>query len=218
MYLVEAKSPLSQPLEELRDRQQLPSQPWADFPASHLSHHGSACCETAREWVVAMDFAQLNGAELSSGPRWLRARYKWGPSPWPMHWCEAVRLKSVDCGVHAALSRQLFCARGLTAFPAQLVQLYSEDAIEQWRCQWAQEEASCHWLDGVHIYHEATALLAGDSGLKIWDASSASWIDPGQGAAGYGSIVSLRVITGDSHDRPLMWGERPIAPNVWNQL
>ena len=218
MYLVEAKPAVAQPLEGLRDAPRLPSDPWVDFPASHLSHHGSPCCETAREWLVAMDFAQLNGAELSSGPRWLRARYKWGPSSWPLHWCEAVRLKSIDCGVHAALSRELFRARGLTAFPAQLVQLYGEDAIDQWRHRWAQDDASCHWLDGDHIYHEATALLGANSELKIWDASSATWIDPPQAAAGYGSVVAMRVMTDEMSDRPLMWGDRPVAPNVWNQL
>jgi hypothetical protein len=218
MYLVEAKSAVAQPLEELRDAPRLLSDPWVDFPASYLSHHGLACCETAREWLVAMDFAQLNGAELTSGPRWLRARYKWGPSPWPMHWCDAVRRKNIDCGVHAAMSRELFRARGLTAFPAQLVQLYSEDAIDQWRGKWTEEEASCHWLDGEYIYHEATALLGANSEIKIWDASSASWLDPPQAGAGYGSVVALRVMTDEAPDAGLTWGQRPIASNVWNQL
>jgi hypothetical protein len=56
-------------------------------PATAGSPSPSAACRTtakrllrdAREWVVAMDFAQLNGADLSSGPRWLRAKLQVGP-------------------------------------------------------------------------------------------------------------------------------------------
>jgi hypothetical protein len=167
-----------------------------------------------------MDFAQLNGAVLSSGPRWLRARYKWGPSNWPMHWCEVVRRKSIDCGAHAALSRELFTERGLVAFPAQLVQRYSEDSTDQWRVAWARDDVSSHWLDGENIYHEGAALLAGDNALKIWDASSASWIEPRQSGSGYGSLVALRVITEPEEysGTELAWGERTIVPNAWNAI
>ena len=218
MYLVEGNTAASRALDEQRAPGWLPSERWEDFPHSRLSHHGAACCEIAREWVLAMDFAQLNGADLSSGPRWLRARYKWGPSPWPMHWCEVVRLKTIDCGAHACLSREMFIARGLTAYPAQLVQRYSEDATDQWREKWGQEQVSCHWLDGEHIYHEATALLVGDQKVKIWDASSASWIDAAQAGAGYGSVVAVRIVVEDDAAAALSWGDHELAPNVWNQI
>jgi hypothetical protein len=220
MYLVEANTAASQALDEQRSPKLLPSERWEDFPYSRLSHHGAACCEIAREWVLAMDFAQLNGADLSSGPRWLRARYKWGPSGWPMHWCEVVRLKTIDCGAHASLSREAFNARGLTAYPAQLVQRYSEDATDQWREKWGQEQVSCHWLDGEHIYHEATALVLGDGEVKIWDASSATWLDTPSSGAGYGSVAAVRIIVEAEADAvgSLKWGERALTPNIWNQL
>jgi hypothetical protein len=214
--LVEAKANLSSAVETDRAPSALPSDRWEHFPYSQLSHHGCACCDIAHEWVVAMDYAQLNGADLSSGPRWLRARYKWGPSSWPMHWCEVVRRKSIDCGAHAALSRELFNERGLVAFPAQLVQRYGEDATDQWRVAWEQEDVSCHWLDGEHIYHEGTALLTGDGAIKVWDASAASWIEPSQ-PGGYGSLVALRVIA-DNSGSELSWGDRVITPNNWNVI
>jgi hypothetical protein len=193
---------------------------WADFPSSYLSHHGQPCCDIAREWLVAMDFAQLNGADRSSGPRWLRSRYSWGPSSWPMHWCEVVKRKTIDCGAHAAISRALFEARGLTAFAAQLVQQYSKDATDQWRIKWAQDDVSCHWLDGQHIYHEATALLTSGRAIKLWDASSASWVDERQSSTGYGSLAALRVNVPEPHSTggSLLWGNRAITPNRWNQL
>jgi hypothetical protein len=218
MYLAEAEARIdvrpdaAEPAPPASDR-------WQHFPHSNLSHHGEACCEIARQWVVAMDFAQLNGAEPTSGPRWLRQKYKWGPSPWPMHWCEAVKRKTIDCGTHAALALEAFRARGLTAFPAQLVQLYSEEATEQWRGKWAGEDVACHWLDGEHIYHEATALLVGEDEVKIWDPSAGSWVGPRQDG-GYGSLTAVRIVAeghfggGDG----LRWGERRIKPGVWVQI
>ena len=219
MYLVEADTPGAVGVEERPSRIARPSDRWEQFPYSRLSHHGAACCETAREWVRAMDFAQLNGGHETSGPRWLRQRYKWGPSAWPMHWCDVVKRKTIDCGAHAALALEAFQARGLTAFPAQLVQKYSEDATDQWRGKWAEEDVSCHWLDGEHIYHEATALLVGEDEVKIWDGSAGAWVNPRQ-AGGYGSLVAVRLFAdgqwggGDG----LRWGERRLKPNQWNAL
>jgi hypothetical protein len=197
----------------------LPSDRWQTFPFSQLSHHGNRCCELARRWVLAMDFAQLNGAALESGPRWLRERYKWGPSPWPMHWCDVAERDTIDCGAHAALAQAVFTERGLTALPVQLVQKYSTEATDQWRGSWEAEDVSCHWLDGEHIYHEATGVLLGANELKIWDGSAGSWINPGQ-PRGYGSPVAVRVFVDEapSADEELQWGNSRIVPNAWNQL
>jgi hypothetical protein len=220
MYLVEADGAVAGRSETQATPAPRPSDRWEAFPHSRLSHHGRACCDIAREWVIGMDFAQLNGGDLTSGPRWLREKYKWGPSPWPMHWCEAVKRKTIDCGAHAALASEAFTARGLTAFPAQIVQKYSEDATEQWRGKWAEEDVSCHWLDGEHIYHEVTALLVGEDEVKIWDASAGSWINPRQSPGGYGSLVAARIFAegqwggGDG----LRWGERRLKPNAWSQI
>jgi hypothetical protein len=220
MYLVEANAALSNRADPQFAPDPLASKRWENFPYSCLSHHGAACCEIAREWVLAMDFAQLNGADLATGPRWVRAKYKWGPSAWPMHWCEVVRRKVIDCGAHAALSRALFAARGLIAFPTQLVQRYGEDATEQWRGSWSEEQVSCHWLEGEHIYHEATALLVGDREVKIWDGSAGSWVDPRQQSGGYGSVVAVRIFADPEFapDEGFAWGERRITANAWNQL
>ena len=166
-----------------------------------------------------MDYAQLNGGGLTSGPRWLRQKYRWGPSPWPIHWCEAVKRKTIDCGAHAALALEAFRARGVEAFPAQLVQRYSEEATEQWRGKWRSEDVPCHWLDAEHIYHEATALRIGEEEVKIWDASAGCWVTPRQ-SGGYGSLVAVRICAegrlggGDG----LRWGERRLKPALWNQI
>ncbi|HEY0111586.1 MAG TPA: hypothetical protein VGB59_00385 [Allosphingosinicella sp.] len=221
MYLEEAEARVeTRPEERTQARPPLPSDRWQEFPHSAFSHHGEACCEIARQWVLAMDYAQLNGGELTSGPRWIRAKYKWGPSPWPMHWCEVVKRKVIDCGAHAALANEAFRARGLTSFPAQLVQRYSEAATEQWQGKWQEEDVSCHWLDGEHIYHEATALLVGDDEVKIWDGSAGSWVNARQQGSGYGSLIAVRIFAEGQYGGGdgLRWGERRLKPGVWNQI
>jgi hypothetical protein len=219
MYLAEAEAALQERPEERPAPPRLPSDRWDKFPHSTLSHHGEACCNVAREWVLSMDFAQLNGADLASGPRWLRQKYKWGPSPWPMHWCELLKRKAIDCGAHAALAAEVLAARGLTAFPTQLVQTYSADATDQWRRKWTAEEVSCHWLDGKHIYHEATSLLVGQDEVKIWDSSAGCWINPRQDG-GYGSLAAVRIFApaGVGGGDGLRWGERRLKPNAWNTI
>ena len=204
--------------EELQDA--LPSARWQHFPFSCLSHHGEACCDVAREWILANDFAQLNGGDLLTGPRWLRQKYEWGPSAWPMHWCEVVERKVIDCGAHAALAHEAFTARGVTAFRAQFVQRYSADATSQWRKKWEDEQVSGHWLGDDVIYHEGNALLVGEDEVKLWDASAGWWINPRQAGGGYGSLEAVRIFAegqwggGDG----LLWGEHRIIPNEWHQV
>jgi hypothetical protein len=218
MYLVAA--------EERNEARAAPAEPaappsarWQHFPISMLSHHGGACCEVARHWVIAMDFAQLNGSDRLSGPRWLRARYEWGPSPWPMHWCELVERKVIDCGAHSALAQAAFTARGVTAFRAQFVQRYGPDAHAQWRSKWGAEQVSDHWIGDDVIYHEGNAVLLGDNKLKLWDASAGCWLNPAQ-TNGYGSLAGLRLFGDGAAARRtgLRWGEHRITLDQWHHF
>ncbi len=218
MYLDAAEQ-----LDEIRaeERPKAPSagSRWQHFPYSCLSHHEDACCHVAREWVIANDFAQLNGGDLLSGPRWLRQKYEWGPSPWPMHWCDVVERKVIDCGAHSALAHEVFTARGVTAFRAQFIQSYSSDALGQWRTKWTDEEVSDHWIGDDVIYHEGNALLVGEDEVKLWDSSAGWWINPRQNG-GYGSLAAVRIFAdgqwggGDG----FRWGDRRIKPNHWTQI
>ena len=105
---------------------------WEHFPASSILHHGRRCCRVAREWLFSMDFSQLSGGDPLTGPRWIARRYAWGPSRWPISWCEAVEQKNLDCGALAALAAEVFAARGVRAFPAQFIQQFTEDATRHW--------------------------------------------------------------------------------------
>jgi hypothetical protein len=186
---------------------------WENFPYSQLLHHGEACCDIAREWLVAMDFAQLNGGDVMSGPRWMPKKYEWGPSIWPLHWCEAIGHKTIDCGAHAALAQEAFTARGVTAFRAQFVQRYSPEAVAQWRLKWSEKQACEHWLEEDFIYHEGNALLVGQNEVKLWDASAGWWINPRQ-SGGYGSLAAVRIFA-EGRSEPLRWGEHLIMSDEW---
>ncbi|HEX8528045.1 hypothetical protein [Allosphingosinicella sp.] len=202
-------------IEDVLPDRPCPSTRWEDFPYSCISHHDEACCEVAREWVMAYDFAQLNGADASSGPRWLRQRYEWGPSPWPIHWCEAVERDTLDCGALGCMARQIFEARGLTSFAAQFVQQYSDEATCQWRGKWDGESSSTHWIDEDVIYHEACALLVGEGEVKLFDPSAGWWINPRQ-AGGYGGLLAVRIF--DGAGKSYRWGERRLIADQWNRI
>ena len=209
MFLAAAERP-----DLILDRLEVkdPTEKWANFPYSCISHHGADCCDLAREWVLAYDFAQLNGGDLRSGPRWLRARYEWGPSEWPIHWCDAVKRKTLDCGALACIAHTIFTDRGQTSFPAQFIQLYSEDATSQWQGKWDEKDVSTHWIDEDVIYHEGTALLTDGDELKLFDPSAGWWLNP-RGTGGYGSLVAVRVF--DPEGRSFRWGRHEIAANTW---
>jgi hypothetical protein len=191
-----------------------PFEAWKDFPHSHMSHHGKACCETAREWFLSMDHALLAGESSLTGPRWIRSRYDWGPSAHPIHWCEAVKRKTLDCGALAALSIECFKERGVPVFPAQFVQSYSKDATAHWRNRWADDDVSAHWLADDLIYHEGCAVLLPDGTIRLWDASAAWWMNPEQ-TAGYGGVAALKIWTGGLVNDKLQWGRHRIPVDEW---
>jgi hypothetical protein len=191
---------------------------WRDFPPTNVSHHGSACCEMAREWLYAMDYTQLNGGSPFTGPRWLRQRYNWGPTVYPIYWCEAVEEKTLDCGALASLSREVFRSRNVRAYPAQLVQQFSTHATAQWQKKWSEKEASTHWINDDVIYHEGCAILTEGNEIKVWDSSAGWWVRPIP-QNGYGSLLALRICADERNNISVFqWGDYKIAPNRWQKF
>ncbi|HVF30911.1 MAG TPA: hypothetical protein VNA22_08070 [Pyrinomonadaceae bacterium] len=188
---------------------------WEDWPASRIDHHMRACCEFAREWIINTDFSNLNGADILTGPRWLRHRFEWGPGTYPIYWCELSSKRKLDCGVLSALAYEVFVARGVRSFRAQLVQEFSADAAAQWRSGWEGENAITEWIQAPLIYHEGVAVLTSGSNIKLWDSSAGWWIDP-RSTSGYGSVRALRV-TGPA-DAEFQWGEHTIPGAMWSAM
>ncbi len=191
---------------------------WRDCPPSAIQHHGRLCCRIAREWLFSTDYGQLNGEHPLTGPRWLRLKYKWGPSRWPLHWCEAVEEKTLDCGAHAALAHEVFTARGVASYPAQFIQQYSADSTRHWQKKWDADEVPTRWISDDLIYHEGCAVVARDNEIKLWDSSAGWWVNPKQ-AGGYGGLLALRVWAAQGeHAAHFKWGAHRIAPNHWQEI
>lgn len=187
---------------------------WNDFPCSTISHHGAACCDVAREWITGMDFSQLNAGPPLTGPRWLRKKFKWGPSKWPIHWCEAVGEETLDCGALGALSHQLFLARGVRSFAAQFILEFNEVSTRHWSETWGAAGSGAPWISEGLIYHEGCAVAVTDNEIKLWDATATWWINPKQ-FGGYAGLLAVRVF--DSQN-VFTWGEHRIAANSWHKI
>jgi hypothetical protein len=192
---------------------------WKDWHPSQISHHGQMCCEIAREWITATDFSELNGGNVLTGPRWLRQRFNWGASSFPIFWCEAVRKKTLDCGALAALAHEVFTVRGVKSFRVQLIQRFSEVATSQWSCSWSENgDEELRWIDHDLIYHEGCAILVRDREVKVWDASAGWWIDPKPGE-GYGALLAIRLSSHDARSgNGFNWGMHHITPNQWQKI
>lgn len=190
---------------------------WRHWPVSEISHHGAECCEASRKWLLAMDFSALGGESQYSGPRWLNRLFSWGASEFPIYWCEAVRRDRLDCGALAALSYEIYRARGVMSFRVQMVQRFSNRSVEQWRAHWGGE-ADLNWTAYDLIYHEGCAILSGTNELKIWDSSAGWWVDQPT-TNGYGSLLAIRISDRKLMKRPVLeWKGREIAPFAWTLL
>ncbi len=191
---------------------------WRNFPVSVISHHGSGCCETAREWLFSMDFSERSAESILTGPRWIRQRYVWGPTRWQIYWCEAIDKKMLDCGALAAFAHEVFEMRGVKSFRVQLVQEFSAEATAQWTRIWSDVGTSVHWINKSSIYHESCAVLIGENEVKVWDSSAGWWIDPKQ-CAGYGAVRAIRLLSKKSSQNVMLnWGSHRIIPNQWQSL
>ena len=112
---------LQDPIAELVAREKH-FQEWTEHPSSSLVHHDAECCERARLWFLAyarsMEIGNISQFEIKA-PIWLQQLYSWGPSSWPIAWCELVNKKVLDCGVFAALAREGFKSQGHEVHPAE---------------------------------------------------------------------------------------------------
>lgn len=191
---------------------------WKDWLPSEISHHGQMCCEIAREWIISTDFSELNGGSLLAGPRWLRQKFFWGASSFPIHWCEAVRRKTLDCGALAALAAEVFTARGVKTYRVQMVQRFSEVSTLQWSNSWNDSTEPLCWMNDDLIYHEGCAIAGDADEIKIWDASAGWWADP-KSRDGYGALLALRVSDSNlSADANFIWGEYVLDACRWSKV
>lgn len=191
---------------------------WHDWHASEISHHGTMCCEIGREWITATDFSELGGASILTGPRWLRQKFVWGASSFPIYWCEAVRKKTLDCGALAALAAEVFKARGVRTYRAQMVQRFSENSTAQWSSSWHNTDQQLRWMNDDLIYHEGCAISGSGGEVKIWDASAGWWVNP-LSRDGYGALLAIRLSTfNPSSKTSFAWGNHRLNAGQWTNV
>jgi hypothetical protein len=195
---------------------------WRAQPPSQLLDHERDCCRMARAWFHSLDYSfdsVVASADRFRGPRWIRDRYPWGPSRWPLSWCEVVEAEELDCGALTALAREVFTTRGVLCWPAQLVQRFSMQDTQHWRTLWGSGPGLFEWTAGDLIYHEAAAVVVRDRSVKIWDPTHNWWIPPEQ-ADGYGATLLVRVSVPDHAvgEGALGWGSHRLRPNAWEAV
>jgi len=186
--------------------------PWGARAPSALASHDAACCRDARAWFLAMDRSLWRGR---GAPGWIGRHYDWGPTCWPIHWCEAVGAKSLCCGAQAALTVEAFQARGVEAVPAQLVQRYPAQDTRQWHRRWAESGADPAWAADGLVYHEVVVVLEGDR-ARVWNPTGTEWVPPEMFRVdGRGSVAAIRVGGPAPTGRVVAWGEVELPLGTW---
>jgi hypothetical protein len=178
-------------------------------PPPGIGHHGAPCCVQAQAWFLAMDGARC--VQNPALPTWIRQNREWGPSPSPLHWCEAAQAKRLDGGALAALALAAFAARGRTAFPCQLIRRFDPGTVAQWRRIWQQAGHPCAWAAGEYACQDACAILSGPE-VDIWDPAANLMVRP-DGPAGHGSPLALR-LRGEFASG-VFWGDLHLPMNRW---
>jgi hypothetical protein len=161
-------------------------------PASAFSTHDAPCCRIALGWLAAM--ARSAGRIYEHTPWPLTERWTWGPTPWPISWCEAVRERELDCGGLAQLAEVALQESGYQVVRVQLLERASSERAAHWAARWAAVSGSPRWIWGEFVYHEAVGVVA-DAAMRVWDPTDGLWRD-GTTPSEHGMIVAMRVLPG----------------------
>lgn len=186
---------------------------------STLTHHG-ACCDLAKSWLHAMHrslvFSRTDRQSVQA-PGWLRRHYKWGPVQWPLIWCEAVNLKTIDCGVFAAFAREILERAVMSdqeVFPAQIILDQPATYTSQWTGKWEPIVKEVSWIGDRHVYHEVCAVTEpGSYRIRIYDPTEGVWIEPIL-ERGINNVIGVTVRS----PRMLNWGTLSVGLDQWQTL
>lgn len=194
-------------------------QTWLEHPASEILHHDDRCCHEARLWFLAyarsMEIGSISEVRIKA-PTWLSKLFTWGPSKWPIAWCELVHEEVVDCGVFAALAREVLAAQGHSVHPAQVLLAYGEDCTRHWKSLWSMEEKDIKagkafpWIGERVVYHEICVVETEDAKARFYDSTWGTWLQPHQ-KFGHGSILAVRA----ECPRLMQWNGKTISYGEW---
>ncbi len=156
------------------------------IPTSRIGDHGRSCCLDARCTLLARLRHQPDiGSRLAAVPSLIA----WGPTRWPLVWCELVRDDELvgDCGVHADVASILLHDAGVAHARGRAAIRPEATFAEHWRAAWRAAGASEEWIRTVVSHHEILRI-----GTQWWDPTEARWL-PGAGARlAAGWVVAVR--------------------------
>jgi len=209
---------LIQKLSWLKGEAQAPL--WLDHCGSEILQHDGKCCAQAKSWFLGWARSMDSASLVESGvraPVWLSQRFEWGPSRWPIAWCELIEQKVIDCGVFAALARETFLDQGVAAFPAQVVLRYGERCTQHWNAYWKLDSSTNEeshelfpWIGTRHVYHEICVVEASPGEARFYDSTWGNWYLP-QPQSGFGSILAIRSFA----PHALNWGNYRVRSGEW---
>lgn len=186
----------------------------ADRPASLLVGHEANCCQLAQSWFRGM---ARSLADEAVGPRWITARWCWGPGRWPLAWCEAVQRIELDCGALAHFAEVAFQEAGQSVIRLQLVETHTTEQCAQWTARWQSVPEAPPWIWGNLVYHEAVGVLSGGQ-LRLWDSTDGRWRDPADEAGKLRAIRLVRTSEGPKPPESLNWAGRALPIGRWTPL
>jgi len=162
--------------------------------------------------------AQAAAREFGSEPWPLAERWLWGPTVWPLPWCQAVQNRELDCGGLAHLAEIALVAAGNQVVRAELIERSAPDRTEHWAVRWSAVPNAPRWIWGDLTYHEAVGVLAG-SKLRVWDPTEHGWRDSGSGNAG-SKTLAIRLVPGETSAGPAFveWSGRQLEMGSWAAL
>lgn len=155
-------------------------------------------------------------------PTWLSQKYEWGPSLWPMSWCELMKEETIDCGVFAVLAREIYRAQGHSAHAAQCLLNYNQVCTGHWKDLWKdrmptldgkREFKGFNWIGHTVVYHEVCLLEMPDQTAKVYDATFNQWYEP-EGRLGFAGLLAVR----SECPRLLRWGNKTLSCGEWVEL
>jgi hypothetical protein len=214
----------SQVVQEILERERHYAR-WLEHPSSTILHHDGACCEEAKLWFLSY----ARSMEIGSGsqfdlkvPTWLSQLFEWGPSEWPISWCELVKEDVIDCGVFAALAREVFKAQGVDVHPAQALISYNAVCTAHWQDYWDKRKKTKKnknnrdifpWIGTEIVYHEICVLEMDDGSARFYDSTWGLWYPP-QSRVGFGALLAIR----SECPRLLSWGDKLLSCGEWIDL
>jgi len=184
-----------------------------------ISSHDSDCCRVGQKWFSGL--SKVHNAISSLPSPWMKSTWEWGPLERPIHWCQIVKKSVLDCGTLSALTIESLSAVGQKSFSVQMVQMYSEDMVQDFEHMW-RDEGGGYWTHQDLVYHECVAVINGEANhIKVWDPTVETFSD-GSPTQGHDSIVAIKVIDNSNHfanfDHKVIWKGQHLDLNVWNVL